>query len=199
MAERSSPWRGRSSDARSSRRVLQLLGPSSGGIRHHVAALADGLERTGWDVEVAGPPGVMDGLRPLDHSVPIGRDPSGRRACGDGAEPARPLVRPRPRPRAHRRLAGQPGPPPATARAHRAQCGARRGRGSTSRSAATSRGRLPARVDATIAISDEAARHFSGLKGADRITVIPPVGPMPGCGANPARSGTSWRCPMGCR
>ena len=30
-----------------------------------------------------------------------------------------------------------------------------------------------------IAISDQVARRFTGQRGADRITVIPPVGPVP--------------------
>lgn len=42
--------------------VLQLLGPSSGGIRLHVAELADRLPALGWDTSVMGPPRVMDGL-----------------------------------------------------------------------------------------------------------------------------------------
>jgi len=40
-------------------RVLQLLGPSSGGIRTHVAELTRQLRGRGWSVDVAGPAGVM--------------------------------------------------------------------------------------------------------------------------------------------
>ena len=47
-------------------RVLQLLGPSTGGIRRHVGALAAALEVRGWEVTVAGPVGVMDGIRAAD-------------------------------------------------------------------------------------------------------------------------------------
>ncbi len=43
-------------------RVLQLLGPSSGGIRVHVGELTRRLRDLGWIVEVAGPSGVMDGV-----------------------------------------------------------------------------------------------------------------------------------------
>ena len=43
-------------------RVLQLLGPSAGGIRRHVACLSDGLAGRGWDVRTAGPAGVLEGL-----------------------------------------------------------------------------------------------------------------------------------------
>ena len=177
MAERASRPPARSADARSSRRVLQLLGPSTGGIRRHVAALADGLDERGWDVEVAGPPGVMDGLRPARPPGSHRSRSSGRRGGRCGAGPAHPLVRPRPRPRTHRRLAGQPRAAPTAARRHGAQPRPRRSRRSSRRAAAPPRGRLPARADAVIAISDQVARRFTGLKGADRITVIPPVGP----------------------
>jgi glycosyltransferase involved in cell wall biosynthesis len=43
-------------------RVLQVLGPSTGGIRRVVAALTIELERRGWDVVTMGPAGVLDGL-----------------------------------------------------------------------------------------------------------------------------------------
>lgn len=42
-------------------RVLQLLGPSTGGIRTHVGELTRRLRDRGWVVEVAGPAGVMQG------------------------------------------------------------------------------------------------------------------------------------------
>lgn len=43
-------------------RVLEILGPSSGGIRRHVATLASHLPDHGWEVSIAGPPDVVDGL-----------------------------------------------------------------------------------------------------------------------------------------
>jgi glycosyltransferase involved in cell wall biosynthesis len=52
-------------------RVLQLLGPSIGGIRRVVAALTEGLRERGWDVVTAGPPGVPDGLGGVDVEVPV--------------------------------------------------------------------------------------------------------------------------------
>jgi glycosyltransferase involved in cell wall biosynthesis len=42
--------------------VLHLLGPSTGGIRRHVAELAHQLNERGWPSSVAGPVGVMAGL-----------------------------------------------------------------------------------------------------------------------------------------
>ncbi|MDQ6697908.1 MAG: glycosyltransferase family 4 protein, partial [Actinomycetota bacterium] len=38
---------------------------------------------------------------------------------------------------------------------------------------------VPGRADAVIAISDQVARRFAGVRGADRITVIAPVGLVP--------------------
>src|SRR5262245_22370728 len=49
-------------------RVLQLLGPSTGGIRRHVAFLTDQLRLRGWSVTTAGPAGV---LADLDHVVAV--------------------------------------------------------------------------------------------------------------------------------
>lgn len=42
--------------------VLEVLGPSTGGIRRHVAALARALPGLGWQVTIAAPSGVMVGL-----------------------------------------------------------------------------------------------------------------------------------------
>lgn len=61
-------------------RVLQLLGPSTGGIRRHVVFLTEALRQRGWDVDVAGPAGVLDGLGALQHAVPIGPPASTPRA-----------------------------------------------------------------------------------------------------------------------
>ena len=46
-------------DAATGTRVLELLGPSTGGIRRHVAVLASMLAERGWEVDVAGPPGTV--------------------------------------------------------------------------------------------------------------------------------------------
>lgn len=60
-------------------RVLQLLGPSSGGIRRHVATLDAALPSAGWRSAVAGPAHVMDGLGVEAEvvEVPDGVDPVG--------------------------------------------------------------------------------------------------------------------------
>ncbi len=58
------------------RRVLELLGPSAGGIRRHVDVLARELPAHGWDAVVAGPPGVMDGLTTAAVPVPVRTSPT---------------------------------------------------------------------------------------------------------------------------
>ncbi len=54
--------------------ALQVLGPSTGGIRVHVATLAGELERMGVRSAIVGPDGVMDGLGPQSGTVAV---PSG--------------------------------------------------------------------------------------------------------------------------
>lgn len=51
--------------------MLQLLGPSTGGIRLHVAELSRRLPDLGWRVSVAGPAGVMDGLLPAQERLDV--------------------------------------------------------------------------------------------------------------------------------
>lgn len=57
--------------------VLQLLGPSTGGIRAHVATLSGGLAERGVSAPIVGPVGVVDGLARQAGTVPIpaGLDP----------------------------------------------------------------------------------------------------------------------------
>ncbi len=57
--------------------VLQLLGPSTGGIRAHVVELACRLRERGWEVAVAAPAGVVDGEERAGevHHVPVGWHP----------------------------------------------------------------------------------------------------------------------------
>lgn len=159
-------------------RVLELLGPSTGGIGRHVAYLTAHLRGAGWDVVTAGPAGVLDDL---DHVVPVpgGFDPrqllASRRALAPLAGSVD-LVH------AHGLKVGwlaatlRPRPPLILS-VHNLVLDEAAGR-----SAPVLRwleGRLPARVDATIAISGEVARRFDGLPGADRIHVVPPAGPPP--------------------
>ena len=57
-------------------RALQVLGPSTGGIRVHVATLAAGLTALGVDAPVVGPRGVLEGLADQDGIVPVPSGPS---------------------------------------------------------------------------------------------------------------------------
>ena len=164
--------------------ALQLLGPSIGGIRRHVAYLRDQLREGGWDVITAGPAGVLD---VLDHVVPIpdGLRPDqvlaarrALRALLDGVDVVH----------AHGLKAGWVAStirprPPLVVSIHNLVLDDVAGR-----SAPVLRlleERLPGRADATIAISGEVARRFAGRPGAERIRVIPPAGPPPAPGRSP--------------
>lgn len=172
--------------------ALQLLGPSIGGIRRHVAYLRDQLRADGWVVRTAGPAGVLD---ELDHVVPI---PSGARL--DQALAARRALRPLLDGvdvlHAHGLKAGWVAAtvrprPPLVVSVHNLVLDDVAGR-----SAPLLRlleDRLPGRADATIAVSREVARRFDGRPGADRIRVIPPAGPPP----VPARTPAEVRAELG--
>lgn len=58
-------------NGRAPEHALQVLGPSTGGIRVHVAELVRGLDRRGVDAPVVGPAGVMAGLGPQAGVVPV--------------------------------------------------------------------------------------------------------------------------------
>jgi glycosyltransferase involved in cell wall biosynthesis len=72
-------------------RALQLLGPSTGGIRVHVATLAAGLEDRGVEAPVVGPAGVLHGLGPQVGvvAVPAGTSPGGLLAARRSLAPWR--------------------------------------------------------------------------------------------------------------
>jgi glycosyltransferase involved in cell wall biosynthesis len=175
--------------------VLHLLGPSTGGIRAHVATLADALEARGWDVGVAGPAGVLDGLRKLDHEVPVpaGLSPAGvvraRRALR-GAAAGADLVH------AHGLKAGWVATllrprPPVVLSVHNLVLDDVAGRAAPV--LRVLEGGLVGRVDHVVAISDEVARRFTGSTGAGRTTTVPPLGPAP----VPTRSREEVRAGLG--
>ncbi len=162
-------------------RVLLLLGPSTGGIRAHVGALAGALEERGWEVGVAGPAGVLDGIRPLDHVVPVpgGTAPRaivlGRRALRRVA-PRYHLVH------AHGLKAGWVAALaaldiPLVVSVHNLVLDEVAGR--VAPLLRVLEAALIRRADATIAISDEVARRFTGVPGAARLTTVAPLGPAP--------------------
>ncbi len=173
-------------------RVLELLGPSTGGIRRHVAALRDHLRAHGWQVTVGGPAGV---LPELDHVVPVpgGADPrsilASRRALA-------PLLADVDLVHAHGLKAGWVAAsvrrrPPLVVSVHNLVLDDAAGRAAPLLRWAE--GRLPGRADATIAVSRGVADRFDGVAGADRIVVIPPAGPMP----RPERSPEQVRAELG--
>lgn len=162
--------------------VLQLLGPSTGGIRRHVAHLADRLEARGWSVSVAAPPGALEGLRPLDHVVDIPGVGASGRISVSALRTARAALA---------RSAGEVGlihahglkagwlaaslrrRPPLVVTLHNVVLP-----GAAGPATPVLRGlesRLPARSDGTIVVSAEMARRFTGGSGAGRVRVIPPA------------------------
>lgn len=159
--------------------MLQLLGPSTGGIRRVVGALTEGLEARQWRVVNVGPVGVLAGVTHQEAVVPVG--------LGS-------LLRGR---RALRRLLADADFD--VVHAHGLTAGwvaklALAGRGSSPRLVVSvhnlvldeaagrlapvlrwMEGRLPGVVDVTVAISPEVARRFTGRRGASQVRVIPPA------------------------
>lgn len=156
-------------------RALLVLGPSAGGIRRHVAALRDGLRDLDWQVAVAGPAGVLDGLGGVDHEVPVSASPLGvlraaraiRRLAADAE-----VVH------AHGLKAGlctvAAGVHPRVMTIHNVVLDDTAGRAAGVLRVIEQR--LPARMDRTIAVSSEISSRFA--ESATMI-VIPPAGPMP--------------------
>lgn len=157
-------------------RVLQLLGPSTGGIRRHVAWLRGALVERGWEVATAGPHGVLDGLAPLDAvvAVPRGRRDLARAAAGADIVHAHGL-------KAGWMAAMMRGPRPVVVTVHNLvldEVAGRRARALRALEAA-----LPRRVDAVIAVSEEIGRRFAS---ASNVHIIPPAGPVPVVGRHPS-------------
>ena len=186
MAERS---------ARAERRVLQLLGPSTGGIRRHVVHLAAGLEQRGWDVEVAGPAGVLQGLAPLDHVVdlPAASEP---RALARSWPALRRAVVDVDVVHAHGLKAGwlasslRPRPP-LVVTVHNLVLPEVVGRAAPVLKVLEAA--LPARADVVIAVSGQIACRYTGLSGAGRIQVVAPASPL----GRAKRSGDEVRAGLG--
>lgn len=167
-------------------KVLQLLGPSTGGIRRHVAYLTTYLRAQGHTVDLAGPAGVfadLDLAHPvvLDHvvAVPSGADP---RAAWRARHQLSMLVKGYDLVHAHGLKAGwiaslvRPRPPLVIS-VHNLVLDDVAGR-----SAGLLRrleDRLPGRADYTIAVSGPIAARFGARSGTDRMTVVPPTGPPP--------------------
>ena len=149
--------------------VLQLLGPSTGGIRQHVAWLAGALSERGWRVRTAGPAGVLGALLDQDAVVPV---PRGRAALARAVAGAD-LIH------AHGLKAGWLAStlrrrPPLVVSVHNLVLDEAAGR--LAPVLRTLEGLLPRRVDAVIALSDEIGRRFGPHR---HVRVIPPFGPVP--------------------
>lgn len=152
-------------------RVLQVLGPSTGGIRRVVGALDAGLRDLGWHVRNAGPAGVLGGVCEQHAAVrwwdqralrPLLRDTDVVHAHGLKVGWALATVRRR---------------PPLVVSVHNLVLDEAAGR--MAPALRTMEAALPRLADATIALSDEVARRFSGLPGADRVRVIAPAAVPP--------------------
>jgi glycosyltransferase involved in cell wall biosynthesis len=149
--------------------VLQLLGPSTGGIRQHVAALTRALVARGWVVRTAGPAGVLDGLVEQSAVVPVPRGRAALARAADGVD----LVH------AHGLKAGWLAStlrrrPPLVLSVHNLVLDEAAGRAAPALRALESW--LPRRVDAVIAVSEEIGRRFGSHP---HVHVIPPIGPAP--------------------
>ncbi len=164
--------------------VLQLLGPSTGGIRRHVAHLTDRLAERGWPVAVAGPAAVLDGLRPLDHVVEV----PGVEASGAVLLPAvrsarcalAALVGDVGLIHAHGLKAGWVAAslrrrPPLVVTVHNLVLP--EAAGAVTPVLRALEARLPERAGHTIVVSAEMARRFTGVRGAGRVRVIAPASP----------------------
>lgn len=149
--------------------VLQLLGPSTGGIRQHVAWLSRALAGDGWRVRTAGPAGVLDGLVAQDAvvEVPRGRAELARAARGADVIHAHGL-------KAGWMASTLRGRPPLVVTVHNLVLD--EAAGLMAPVLRVLEGWLPRRADAVIAVSDEIGRRFGDRSD---VHVIPPFGPTP--------------------
>lgn len=159
-------------------RALLVLGPSAGGIRRHVAVLRDGLRDLGWEVAVAGPCDVLEGLGGVDHAVPVGTAPTD---VVRAARAIRDLGRDADVVHAHGLKAGlctaASGARPRLLTIHNVVLDDAAGRAAPLLRRIERR--IPGWMDRTIAVSADIASAFAGTPGADRIVVVAPAGPMP--------------------
>lgn len=167
--------------------VIELLGPSAGGIRRHVGFLTAELERQGWDVTVAGPAGVMgtDGRQDISLDVPsltsLHRLVGARRRLATVAAGAD-LIH------AHGLKAGWlaaslPGGPPVVVTVHNLVLDEVAGWQAPILRALEER--LPGRVAATIGVSQEIADRFA----PQPVQVVPAAAPV----AEPQRGSAAVR------
>lgn len=182
--------------------TLQLLGPSAGGIRAHVAQLAAGLAERGVAAPIVGPAGVMDGLggQAGDVSVPAGIDPVGlftaRRELRAWRAPAQ-VVHAHGLKAAWSAISGRPRRP-LVVTVHNVVLDEAAGR-----SAAAQRvleRRVLSRADRVIALTSQMASELAEFVDPRRIRVALPASPTPIVGENRAdvrrRLGVADDAPM---
>lgn len=182
----------------SDRRVLELLGPSSGGIRQHVAELARNLAASGWQPHLAGPAAATEGLDlGAASSSPIAFAMNPVQVLRAAAR-VRSLAQSTDLIHAHGLKAGwiavlARSGVPIVVTVHNLVLDEAAGR-----SAGPLRrleGWLPARVDAVIAVSDAVATRFGGP--STTVRVIPPAGPVPHPGRSRGEVRRSLHLPAG--
>ncbi|UDY36247.1 glycosyltransferase family 4 protein [Dermatobacter hominis] len=162
-------------------RTLQLLGPSTGGIRVHVATLARQLEALGIDAPVVGPAGVLDGLGPQAGVVPVpdGLSPSSliaaRRALRPWRGPAQ-VVHAHGLKAAWVALRGRPSRP-LVVTVHNVVLEQSAGRtvGAQQRLERA----VLARADRVIAPTTAIAAGLDGVVRRDRVRIVVPASPVP--------------------
>jgi glycosyltransferase involved in cell wall biosynthesis len=163
--------------------VIELLGPSTGGIRAHVGELARHLDRSGWTVSVVGPEGVMSdaGRQDGNVGVPTGWNPvalaRARRQLRTQMRRCVPDVL-----HAHGLKAALVAltipagrRPPVVLTVHNLVAGTQEGL--SARVLASVEQWLLHRADHVIAISDEIAERLRRVVGPDRWTFVLPVAP----------------------
>ncbi|MCP4437188.1 MAG: glycosyltransferase family 4 protein [Actinomycetia bacterium] len=161
--------------------ALQLLGPSTGGIRGHVAQLSRGLADRGVSAPVVGPAGVMEGLGGQAGvvAVPESLDPRGLVAARRQLRQWRggtQLVHAHGLKAAWTALAGRPSRP-LVVTVHNIVLDE-----SAGRSAAVQRSlerQVLARADRVIALTSQMAEQLSQFVPAKRIRVALPASPPP--------------------
>ena len=175
--------------------ALQLLGPSTGGIRVHVATLAAGLHARGVEAPVVGPAGVLDGLGPQAGivAVPHGASPldliRARRGLSPWRAPADVI-------HAHGLKAGWVavrGRPsrPVVLTLHNVVLD--RSAGRAARAQRVLERAVIRRADRVIAPTPAIAAGLDGVVPPDRVRVIVPVSPAPG----PRRGRSEVRAELG--
>lgn len=175
--------------------ALQLLGPSTGGIRVHVATLAAGLEELGTSAPVVGPRGVMDGLGPQAGEVPVpeGLSVSGLVRARRALRPWRgraDVVHAHGLKAAWTALAGRPRRP-LVVTVHNVVLDESAGRGA--RVLRSLERRVLARADRVVALTTSMAGELEGVVPASRLRVALPASSPP----RPVRSAAEVREELG--